>query len=70
MEQYFLAVDIGASSGRHILGKAEGGRMTLEEIYRFPNGMKSVDGQLCWDMEELWGQVIAGMKEPGWERFR
>ncbi|MCI8516781.1 MAG: rhamnulokinase [Hungatella sp.] len=63
MEQYFLAVDIGASSGRHILGKAEGGRMTLEEIYRFPNGMKSVDGQLCWDMEELWGHVIAGMKE-------
>ncbi len=63
MEQYFLAVDIGASSGRHILGKAEDGRMTLEEIYRFSNGMKSVDGRLCWDVEELWGHVVAGMKE-------
>ena len=63
MEQYFLAVDIGASSGRHILGKAEDGRMTLEEIYRFPNGMKSVDGRLCWDVDELWGHVVAGMKE-------
>lgn len=63
MEQYFLAVDIGASSGRHILGKAEGGRMTLEEIYRFPNGMESVDGRLCWDVETLWGHVKEGMKK-------
>lgn len=62
MEQYFLAVDIGASSGRHILGSVEKGRIKLEEIYRFPNGMKSVDGQLCWDVEELWSHVKAGMK--------
>ncbi len=63
MEQYFLAVDIGASSGRHILGKVEKGRMSLEEIYRFPNGMKEVQGQLCWDLEELWNHVKAGMKK-------
>lgn len=63
MEQYFLAVDIGASSGRHILGRVEKGRMSLEEIYRFPNGMKAVRGQLCWDLEELWGHVKAGMKK-------
>lgn len=63
MEQYFLAVDIGASSGRHILGRAEEGRITLEEIYRFPNGMKPAGGQLCWDVEELWNHIIAGMKK-------
>lgn len=62
MEQYFLAVDIGASSGRHILGRVDGGRIELEEIYRFPNGMKTVNGCLCWDVEELWSHVKAGMK--------
>lgn len=36
MEQYYLAIDIGASSGRHILGHMEDGKMVLEEIYRFP----------------------------------
>lgn len=63
MEKYFLAVDIGASSGRHILGCVRDGRMELEEIYRFPNGMKSVDGQLCWDVEELFSHIKAGMKK-------
>lgn len=63
MERYYLAVDIGASSGRHILGHVEDGRMVLEEIYRFPNGMKSVDGQLCWDVAELFSHIKAGMKK-------
>lgn len=39
MATYYLAVDIGASSGRHILGHMENGKMILEEIYRFENGM-------------------------------
>ena len=43
MERYYLAVDIGASSGRHILGSVKDGRMELEEVYRFPNGMKQKD---------------------------
>lgn len=63
MEQYYLAVDIGASSGRHILGHVKQGRMVLEEIYRFPNGMKQMDGQLCWDVEELFSHIISGMKK-------
>lgn len=37
---YYLAIDIGASSGRHILGHLENNKMILEEIYRFSNGMK------------------------------
>ena len=46
MNKYFLAIDIGASSGRHILGHLKGGKMLLEEIYRFPNGNVEKDGEL------------------------
>ncbi len=49
MATYYLAVDIGASSGRHILGHMENGKMILEEIYRFENGMVKKDGELCWN---------------------
>ncbi len=63
MSQYYLAVDIGASSGRHILGSVRDGRMVLEEVYRFPNGMKKMNGQLCWDLDELFGHIKAGMKK-------
>lgn len=59
----YLAVDIGASSGRHMLGYMEDGRMKMEEIYRFPNGMTQRDGKLCWNVEELFGEIINGMKQ-------
>lgn len=59
---YYLAIDIGASSGRHMLGHLEDGKMVLEEIYRFPNGMKKVDGALCWDVEKLFFHIKKGMK--------
>ena len=59
----FLAVDIGASSGRHIVGYVENGRMKMREIYRFPNGMKMQDGRLCWDIDGLFREVLAGMKK-------
>lgn len=62
MKHYYLAVDIGASSGRHILGTAENGKITLEEVYRFENGMKRIDGHLCWDIEDLFKEIKAGMK--------
>lgn len=62
MERYYLAVDIGASSGRHILGTIRDGMITLEEIYRFDNGMKSIDGQKCWDVENLFLHIREGMK--------
>ena len=63
MDKYYLAIDIGASSGRHILGHMEDGKMILEEIYRFPNGMKKVDGEKVWDIEGLFGHVVNGMKK-------
>ena len=62
MSTYYLAVDIGASSGRHILGHLEDGKMVLEEIYRFDNGMSPKDGHLCWDADGLFGEIKAGLK--------
>ena len=61
--KYYLAIDIGASSGRHILGHVEGGRMILEEIHRFDNKQKRVNGHDFWDMDNLWCGIINGMKK-------
>lgn len=63
MEKYYLAVDIGASSGRHILGHLENGKIELEEIYRFENGMDHKEGKLLWDVNRLFGEIVAGMKK-------
>lgn len=63
MEKYYLAVDIGASSGRHILGHLENGKMVLEEIHRFPNGNIEKDGELIWDIDALFQEIIKGMKK-------
>lgn len=63
MANYYLAVDIGASSGRHILGHIEDGKMQLEEVYRFENGMKDIDGTKCWDADRLFIEIKAGMKQ-------
>ncbi len=60
---YYLAVDIGASSGRHILSHIEDGKMVLEEIHRFPNGMKTVDGEKIWDVDALFCEILEGMKK-------
>lgn len=59
--KYYLAVDIGASSGRHIVGHEENGRLVSEEIYRFPNGVKKREGHLVWDIEELLLNVKKGL---------
>ena len=63
MRQYYLAIDIGASSGRHILAHMENGKMILEEIYRFPNGMIEKNGHKCWDTEALFDAILEGMKK-------
>lgn len=61
--KYYLAVDIGASSGRHILASTDGGKIYLEEIYRFDNGPIEKDGSLFWDVEYLYTQIVAGLKK-------
>ena len=62
MGSYCLAVDIGASSGRHMLGHLRHGKMELEEIYRFENGMIDVGGVMCWDTERLFHEIKEGMR--------
>ncbi len=59
---YYLAIDIGASSGRHIVAWHEEGQLKTEEVYRFPNGVEMVDGHLIWDIDKLYGSVKAGIK--------
>ncbi len=61
MGDYYLAVDIGASSGRHMLGCVENGKIRMEEVYRFENGMVKKDGHLCWDLEKLFQEIVRGM---------
>ena len=63
MKNYYLAVDIGASSGRHILGTIEDGKIKLEEIHRFENGMVKKDGNLCWEFDRLFDEIKTGMKK-------
>ena len=59
---YHLAIDIGASSGRHILGKVENGKLLLEEVYRFDNNIIKTDEAIIWDIEHLTQEVINGIK--------
>lgn len=58
---YCLAIDIGASSGRHIVGWQEGGTLQTKEVYRFPNGVTELDGHLTWDIDALEKHVKAGI---------
>ncbi len=64
-EKAYLAVDMGASSGRHVLGLFDGGRLRLEEVYRFENGPVEVAGRLYWDMLGQWAHVRAGLRAGG-----
>ena len=60
--KYYLAIDIGASSGRHIVGWEESGEIMTEEVYRFKNGVESKDGRLVWDTQRLFKEVVNGLK--------
>lgn len=61
--KYCLAIDIGASSGRHILGYIKNGILKLEEVYRFDNGIIDIDGTLGWDIDHLFREVKNGLRE-------
>ena len=61
--KYALAIDIGASSGRHIVGWLEDGKIQTKEVYRFPNGVTEKDGHLIWDVDALLSHVKAGIAE-------
>ena len=61
--RYFLAIDIGASSGRHILGYIKDKKLQLEEIYRFKNGVYNNNNQLCWNLDSLFKEILNGLKK-------
>ena len=58
-----LAIDIGASSGRHILGSVRDGKLELEEIHRFKNGFKKKGDHLCWDIDALFEEILVGAEK-------
>ena len=60
---YYLAIDIGASSGRHIVGWQENGKICTDEVYRFPNGVQEKDGHLLWDIQALVHHVKEGIQK-------
>lgn len=60
--KYYLAVDLGASSGRLILGEKKDNKIITEEVYRFENGMTENDGSLCWDISSIFNNIIEGLK--------
>ena len=62
MGRYYLAVDIGASSGRHMLAGVENGKISLSEIYRFENRLVKKNNHLCWDISELFNEILNGIK--------
>lgn len=62
MPDYHLAIDIGASSGRHIIGWVENGTLKLEEVYRFDNRQQYRNGHDCWDTEHIWSSILSGLK--------
>lgn len=60
---YHLAIDIGASGGRHILGHLENGRLITEEVFRFENGIISSGDHLVWDVDSIFRKILEGMKK-------
>ncbi|MBP3322892.1 MAG: rhamnulokinase [Clostridia bacterium] len=62
---YYLAIDIGASSGRHIVGSVNDGKIELTEVYRFDNNLIEKNGHLCWDTEALFENIVLGLKAAG-----
>lgn len=61
----YLAIDIGASSGRHIVAEMKDGKLALEEIYRFPNGPEQTADGLVWDAEGLFAHITEGLRRAG-----
>ncbi len=64
-EQAFLAIDLGAESGRALLGRLGDGRVSLEEVHRFPNVPVKVGNALYWDVLRIFGEVKAGIAKAG-----
>ena len=62
MKQYFFAADLGATSGRTILGSVENGKLEQEELTRFDNNLIETGGHYYWDIYAIYGEIIRGLK--------
>lgn len=65
MKKSYLAIDMGASSGRHVVGHFDGKKIELEELYRYENGPVDMNGSLFWDLPGLWKSVQNGLRVAG-----
>ena len=65
MAEYYLAIDLGASGGRHILGSVENGKLVLEEVHRFSHVPAKYGNSLIWDDDEMFAQILEGIKKCG-----
>ena len=61
-EKVYLAIDLGASSGRHVAGRFDGNHLVLEEVYRFDNGPAAIGRNLYWDVLRLWSEIQHGLR--------
>ena len=68
MEHYYLAIDIGASSGRHMLAHMEHGKLVLEEVYRFTNQFLERNGHKIWDIDHIFQEILKGLK--AWKAWK
>ena len=66
----FLAFDLGATSGRAVIGTFEGKDFSMEEVYRFPNAVQEKDGKFFWDIHSLFGHLKAALKEVAGQGVR
>ena len=60
-----VAVDLGAESGRVVLGRFDGSRVALEELHRFSTPPRQDDGHLRWDLHRLWSEIQTGLAGAG-----
>jgi len=60
--KHYLAIDLGASGGRLVLGHLEDGKLVCEMVYRFPNQLVSRNNQLIWDMDMLFAEILKGLR--------
>src|SRR2546425_11679270 len=63
MSTHYLACDLGAESGRLMLGSLDGERLTLREVHRFPNIPLQAHGSLHWNITQLWEELKTGLKK-------
>jgi rhamnulokinase len=63
MAKHFLAFDLGAESGRALLGILDGGKLTLDEEHRFPNPYGKMNGRFCWNLLGQWEHLKEGLRK-------